>query len=347
MPYAHQQNGKVECSMCTLLDMAHTMLADSGLPQKYWADAVQTGVYMRNFIPLTHNPSAILAERWEHHQQDISHLCPFGSTAYAHIPVEISPSKLSPCSVKLTLVGYYNHTSYKLLDCATGVAYKSHNIIFEESKPHLSTDPIVTYPADDSIIATSDVIMPHPKHISTLHLPKSAASTLPGTMLTPNVPTLPAAPAIVSKDTGSGDDALDSEVEVSRLPIDDSIMAQRSRPEMKLMNWMKESLEYLGQAQAHVAFMDREMDIPKAFYKAMKRPDLWFAPMVKELQMMKNKEVYCLVSQPADKNVAKSQWVSANKYNDAGNISAHKAHLVFFFFKNQSFIYQCLNAVQL
>jgi len=33
--YAHQQNGKAERSMQTLLDMAYTMLADSGLPQKF------------------------------------------------------------------------------------------------------------------------------------------------------------------------------------------------------------------------------------------------------------------------------------------------------------------------
>jgi len=50
-PYAHQQNGKAKRSMRTLLDIAHTMLADSGLPQKFWADAINTAVYTQNFIP--------------------------------------------------------------------------------------------------------------------------------------------------------------------------------------------------------------------------------------------------------------------------------------------------------
>lgn len=50
-PYAHQQNGMAERSMRTILDTARSMLADSGLPTKYWADAVQTAVYTRNFIP--------------------------------------------------------------------------------------------------------------------------------------------------------------------------------------------------------------------------------------------------------------------------------------------------------
>jgi hypothetical protein len=50
-PYAHQQNGKAERSMRTLLDIARTMHADAGLPPKYWADAVHTATYTRNFIP--------------------------------------------------------------------------------------------------------------------------------------------------------------------------------------------------------------------------------------------------------------------------------------------------------
>jgi hypothetical protein len=35
-PYAHQQNRKAKCLMHMLLNMACTMLANSGLPQKFW-----------------------------------------------------------------------------------------------------------------------------------------------------------------------------------------------------------------------------------------------------------------------------------------------------------------------
>ena len=49
-PYAHQQNGKAECSMRTILDGAHIVLAESGLALKYWAEAVLTVVYVQNFI---------------------------------------------------------------------------------------------------------------------------------------------------------------------------------------------------------------------------------------------------------------------------------------------------------
>ena len=50
-PYAHQQNGTAERSMRTILDGTRSALAESGLPPKFWAEAVQTVVYVRNFIP--------------------------------------------------------------------------------------------------------------------------------------------------------------------------------------------------------------------------------------------------------------------------------------------------------
>jgi hypothetical protein len=145
-PYAHQQNGKAEQSMRTLLDIARLMLADAGLPPKYWADAINTVAYTRNFIPSSRNPSVIPAEAWSKQRQDVSHLRPFGSTAYAHIPTKISQSKLSPRSVKLVLIGYFGRTGYKLLNRSMGAVHKSRDVVFEEGRPHYSTDPIITYP---------------------------------------------------------------------------------------------------------------------------------------------------------------------------------------------------------
>ena len=61
-PYTHQQNGIVEHSMRTILDSTRTALAESGLPVKYWADAVQTIVYTQNLLPNPRQLITILAE---------------------------------------------------------------------------------------------------------------------------------------------------------------------------------------------------------------------------------------------------------------------------------------------
>jgi len=37
--------------MRTILDGAHSAMAESGMALKYWADAISTIVYIQNFIP--------------------------------------------------------------------------------------------------------------------------------------------------------------------------------------------------------------------------------------------------------------------------------------------------------
>jgi len=94
--YAHQQNRAAKYSMQTILDDACTGLAKSGLLLKYWAETVVTVVYVQNFISLSRHPGNILAEIWTGYQQDVSHLRPFRTIAYAHIPSDLSLSKLFP-----------------------------------------------------------------------------------------------------------------------------------------------------------------------------------------------------------------------------------------------------------
>jgi len=73
-PYAHQQNGTAERSMCLLLNGARSVLAESGLPIKYWTDAVNTVTYVQIFIPSVRRPGSIPAELWDGRRQDISYL---------------------------------------------------------------------------------------------------------------------------------------------------------------------------------------------------------------------------------------------------------------------------------
>jgi len=119
-------------------------MAESGLPLKYWADAVKTAVYVRNFIPSSRRPRVVPAEAWHGKRQDVSHLRPFGTTAYAHVPAELNTSKLHPKSLKVYLIGYYGHEAYKLLDRSTGEIFKSRDVIFEEGSTHYATQPTPT-----------------------------------------------------------------------------------------------------------------------------------------------------------------------------------------------------------
>jgi len=50
-PYSQQQNGISERCNRTVLDPAQSMLKHAGMPNKLWAEAVSTAVYIKNRIP--------------------------------------------------------------------------------------------------------------------------------------------------------------------------------------------------------------------------------------------------------------------------------------------------------
>ena len=50
VPKTPQQNGVVERMNQTCVESVRSMLADSKLPHKFWAEALSTAVYLRNRI---------------------------------------------------------------------------------------------------------------------------------------------------------------------------------------------------------------------------------------------------------------------------------------------------------
>ena len=119
-------------------------MTKSGLPLKYWEDAVQTIIYTQNLISSSWQPKLIPAEAWFGKCQDVSYLRPFGTTAYKHVLLDLNLSKLLPRSVKVSLLGYFGQEGYKLLDQKTGVVFKSRDIIFKESITHLAEQTMCT-----------------------------------------------------------------------------------------------------------------------------------------------------------------------------------------------------------
>jgi hypothetical protein len=141
------------------------------------------------------------------------------------------------------------------------------------------------------------------------------------------VPPAATTPQYVDENGGS-----DTEVTKSLgvVPTDDnSIATRRSRREVRTSSRMKDSLEYLGRTRANVASTTvDDLSVPKTFIDAMRRPELWFEPMVKEIQTVRDKGVYRLVPRPLHKNVVKCRWVYALKFDDVGSIASHKARLI-------------------
>ena len=52
VPYNPAQNGLLECMNHTIVESARSMIHFSNMPQEFWAEAVNTAVYLKNRSPL-------------------------------------------------------------------------------------------------------------------------------------------------------------------------------------------------------------------------------------------------------------------------------------------------------
>ena len=140
IPKTPQQNGVAERMNRTLLEGIRSMLSDSGLNKRFWAEALSTCVYVRNRCPTTtlvdQTPYTALYKQ----KPDVSHLRVFGTNCYAHIPKD-ERSKLDSKSQKCVFLGYCdNRKGYKLYNTHTNKIVISRDVIFNETEKICSTD---------------------------------------------------------------------------------------------------------------------------------------------------------------------------------------------------------------
>ena len=137
------------------------LLHESGLPASMWCEVASTVLYLKDFIPTVRRPDTTPFKDWRGLKPDVSHLRPFGCSAYAKIPTEADGGKLAPRSVKCVLIGYFGRDAYRFFDKSTGKTYRSRDVIFEEGignrtlsmQPVLNEgeiDHVILQPADDA-----------------------------------------------------------------------------------------------------------------------------------------------------------------------------------------------------
>ena len=99
--YTPEQNGVVERKNRSFVEAARAMLEEKSLPKFYWAEAVQTAVYIQNWI----GEKVLAHELCFGRKPNLLHLRVFGSIAYVHVPKE-KQRKLDAKAEKCILVGY-------------------------------------------------------------------------------------------------------------------------------------------------------------------------------------------------------------------------------------------------
>ena len=130
--YSPQQNGVSERKNRTVMEMARCMLFEKNLPKKFWAEAVNTAVYLQNRTITKSVKGMTPFEAWYGSKPSLDHIRIFGCICYVMIP-SVKRDKLDRKSTVCIFLGYCrNSKGYRVYDPKTNKLGTHRNVAFDE-----------------------------------------------------------------------------------------------------------------------------------------------------------------------------------------------------------------------
>eukprot|EP00253_Pinus_taeda_P023188 PITA_23188 len=127
-----QENNLSERMNRTIMERARCMRLHAGLPLQFWADAVDTAIYLINRGPSSSLDGGIPEEAWTGKKVNHSFFNTFSCEASVHINKE-NITKLEEKSKKCTFIGYgVNDFGYRFYDYEKHKIIRSRDVIFNE-----------------------------------------------------------------------------------------------------------------------------------------------------------------------------------------------------------------------
>ena len=91
------------------MEMARCLLFEKDLPKKFWAEAVNTVVFLLNRLPTRALQNKTPYEAWHYYKPSIKNLKIFGCLCFTYIP-QVRRDKLDKKAEAGIFVGYNNVT---------------------------------------------------------------------------------------------------------------------------------------------------------------------------------------------------------------------------------------------
>ena len=295
-PYCPEQNGISERLNRTIMESARSMIHHAKLPLHFWAEAVNTAVYLHNRSPTATLKDKTPFECWFDKKPDISNLRVFGCVCYMHVP-NGERQKLDPKSRKGIFVGYPEGTKgYKLYDPIRKKFVKSRDVLFYERKFYYAD-------AEGKLDDISKAIV----------FPSNSLQEVPVDMLP------------VGETTEN--DPVKATREDTFMQQVREIGAKRERKPPKRL--IEEISTYAEQCLISESLVS-ESDEPKTVSEAWngKNSDQWKQAMDSEYDSLVKNQTWELVPLPEGKKAIGTRWVYKLKRNADGSLDRFKARLV-------------------
>lgn len=147
VPYTPQQNGSAERENRTIVEAARTMLYSKDLQKKFWAEAVNTAVYVLNRTGTSPEKGKTPYELWCGKPPCIGHFKVFGTEVFVHVP-KPRRKKWDKKAERGIFVGYEDNTkgfrvwipSSQKVDVSRDVDFRELNVQQQKTEYKKSTD---------------------------------------------------------------------------------------------------------------------------------------------------------------------------------------------------------------
>ena len=318
VPYSPEMNGISERSNGVINTKARALIADAGVNENLWPEAVKTSAYLANRTKTsTHNsvPLEVFLRAYhgdnDDYTQDLKHLKIFGCKARVHIPEE-KRAKSRKYMGKMRegiLVGYEDVNIFRIYFPLEKKIERIQDVTFveehqDDTPPHASANTLLPEESlspvipDESILPTSSANSNH--HISSL-------------------PTYEPSPAISSTSSTLSE------------PLDETLLEEIEQPR-RSQRERRAPNRYEGMAvnMAISAVISKELQEPLTYEQALAslETELWKQAMNEEVQALEENHTWQIVDSPSNAKVLGGKWVYRIKRGVDGEPSRYKARWI-------------------
>lgn len=343
--YTPEQNGRAERDMRTLVESARTMIHTKNLSLKYWAEAVNTAVYVLNRT----GPSPIKGktpyELWFKRKPTINHLRSFGSEVYIHVPKE-KRRKWEAKAERGVFVGYCDDTKgYRVWFPDQQKIVISRDVLFRENEKCYQPESSEAKSSGNFAILPSENVSSkideqlnqveksfHEENLEQLIGDISTESRAPNQSIE-MLETRQFDDTINGQsadDTYQSVETVDDESDLTWNPDpDDSNWTSDDASDANYCHTGESSKSFWSSMMEGCAFV-MESSEPKSYQDAIQCLDneKWIEAMDSEIASLEKNHTWNLVDLPDGRKVIDNKWVFKIKHNSAGDVQRFKARLV-------------------